>query len=88
MLYPRLVGQATGLHEVVVLFVLLAGAEAGGIWGALLAVPFTAFAGLVILYAVRLWRAGLPSPETDAPEPIVAAAETDRAPAIPAQAAH
>jgi predicted PurR-regulated permease PerM len=62
VLYPRLVGQATGLHEVVVLFALLAGAEAAGIWGALLAVPLTAFLGLVVLYGLRLWRAGLPLP--------------------------
>jgi predicted PurR-regulated permease PerM len=60
VLYPRLVGHATGLHEVVVLFVLLAGAEAGGIWGALLAVPLTAFVGLVIVYGLRLWHAGVP----------------------------
>jgi predicted PurR-regulated permease PerM len=60
VLYPRLVGHATGLHEVVVLFVLLAGAEAGGIWGALLAVPVTAFVGLAIVYGLRLWHAGVP----------------------------
>jgi predicted PurR-regulated permease PerM len=78
VLYPRLVGQATGLHAVVVLFALLAGAEAAGIWGALLAVPLTAFVGLVVLYSLRIWRAGLPLP----PSGITVAphAESDHAP--------
>jgi hypothetical protein len=29
ILYPRLVGNATGLHQVLILFVLIAGAEVG-----------------------------------------------------------
>jgi predicted PurR-regulated permease PerM len=56
ILYPRLVGSATGLHEVLVLFVLIAGAELGGIIGALLAVPVTALVGVVAVYAYRIWR--------------------------------
>jgi predicted PurR-regulated permease PerM len=54
ILYPRLVGDATGLHEVLVLFVLIAGAEVGGILGALLAVPVTALVGLAAVYAYRV----------------------------------
>jgi predicted PurR-regulated permease PerM len=56
ILYPRLVGSATGLHEVLVLFVLIAGAEVGGIMGALLAVPVTALVGLAAVYTYRVWQ--------------------------------
>jgi predicted PurR-regulated permease PerM len=58
ILYPRLVGSATGLHEVVVLFVLLAGAEVGGVVGALLAVPITALVALLAAYTYRVWKQG------------------------------
>jgi predicted PurR-regulated permease PerM len=57
VLYPRLVGHATGLHAVFALFLLLAGAEVGGILGALLAVPLAALAGLLILHTYRIWEA-------------------------------
>jgi predicted PurR-regulated permease PerM len=39
---PHFVGKATGLHPVVVLIALLAGAHMGGLIGALVAVPFVA----------------------------------------------
>jgi predicted PurR-regulated permease PerM len=53
VLYPKLVGAALGLHTLVVLFVLLAGLEVGGVVGVLFAAPMTA---LVIVTAVHLYR--------------------------------
>jgi predicted PurR-regulated permease PerM len=76
VLYPRLVGSATGLHEVLVLFVLLAGAEVGGIVGALLAVPITALVGLLAAYSYRVWKQGM-SPDFPEPSPPVVDPQSD-----------
>lgn len=59
ILYPRFVGKALGLHEVVVLFVLFAGLEVGKIWGVLFAAPVTALAIVTAVQSYRLWQ-GLP----------------------------
>ena len=56
VLYPRLVGAALGLHEVLVLFVLFAGLEVGGITGVLFAAPLTALAGVTIAQLYRFWQ--------------------------------
>lgn len=69
VLYPRLVGKALGLHEVLVLLVLLAGFEVGGIVGVLFAAPITA---LAIVTAVHLWRLW----HGDAPLSLAQAAQT------------
>lgn len=82
ILYPRLVGSATGLHEVLVLFVLIAGAELGGIIGALLAVPVTALVGVVAVYAYRLWHQAQ-HPHVPAPTPPVVDATDEHRPAPP-----
>jgi predicted PurR-regulated permease PerM len=42
LLAPQFVGRATGLHPLVVLVALLAGAHLAGLIGALVAVPFLA----------------------------------------------
>jgi predicted PurR-regulated permease PerM len=42
LLAPHFVGRATGLHPLVVMLGLLAGAHLGGLFGALVAVPFVA----------------------------------------------
>ena len=55
ILYPKLVGQALGLHEVVVLFVLFAGLEIDGIVGTLFAAPVAALAIVTIVHLYRLW---------------------------------
>ncbi len=55
VLYPRLVGRALGLHEVLVLFALLAGFEIGGITGVLFAAPLTALAAVTVAQLWRLW---------------------------------
>ena len=84
VLYPRLVGSATGLHEIVVLFVLLAGAEVGGVIGALLAVPLTALFGLLALYAYRIWsQSGRPGEPMPSPPAIDAAAPHEGLPSRP-----
>lgn len=60
VLYPKLVGSALGLHEVVVLFVLFAGLEINGIVGTLFAAPVAA---LVIVTTVHLYRLWLDLPD-------------------------
>jgi predicted PurR-regulated permease PerM len=58
VLVPYLVGRATGLHPLVVLIALLAGAHLAGLIGALVAVPLAAAAWelTVRLYVARLPR--------------------------------
>ena len=56
ILYPKLVGSALGLHEVLVLFVLFAGLEINGIVGVLFAAPVTAIAIVSIVHLYRLWQ--------------------------------
>lgn len=53
---PRIVGKAIGLHPVVSIVALVAGAELFGIWGALLAAPLTGLAQAVLLDAWVEWR--------------------------------
>lgn len=55
ILYPKLVGQALGLHEVLVLFVLFAGLEIDGIVGTLFAAPVAALAIVTVVHLYRLW---------------------------------
>jgi len=55
VLYPKLVGSALGLHEVVVLFVLFAGLEINGIVGTLFAAPIAALAIVTTVHLYRLW---------------------------------
>ena len=59
VLYPRLVGAALGLHEVLVLFILFAGFEVSGLTGVLFAAPLTALSGVTLVQLYRLWQ-GLP----------------------------
>ncbi len=59
ILYPKLVGQALGLHEVLVLFVLFAGLEIDGIVGTLFAAPVAALSIVTVVHLYRLWM-GLP----------------------------
>ncbi|HEX4203712.1 MAG TPA: AI-2E family transporter [Ktedonobacteraceae bacterium] len=49
---PRIVGKAVGLHPVVSLLALVAGAELFGVWGALFASPI---AGVVQTLIIALW---------------------------------
>ncbi len=62
VLYPRLVGAALGLHEVLVLFVLFVGLEVGGIVGVLFAAPLTALTAVTVAQLLRFWRGAPPMP--------------------------
>ena len=62
VLYPKLVGRALGLHEVAVLFALLAGLELGGLVGVLFAAPITALALAAGQLIWRIWRNEPPHP--------------------------
>ena len=50
---PRIVGSAIGLHPVISIIALIAGAELFGLWGALFAAPI---AGVVQAVTVAFWR--------------------------------
>ncbi|HVN80401.1 MAG TPA: AI-2E family transporter [Terriglobia bacterium] len=52
LIYPRLVGRGMHMHPVAIILAILAGAEAGGMFGALVAIPFVGIASI----AVRHWR--------------------------------
>lgn len=56
ILYPRLVGSALGLHEVLTLFILFAGFEAGGVIGVLFAAPLTALGFVTLAQCYRFWQ--------------------------------
>ena len=51
---PRIIGRALGLHPVVAILALVAGAELFGIWGAIFAAPL---AGLLLAALIALWKA-------------------------------
>jgi len=53
VLAPRIVGGAVGLHPVISLLALTAGAELFGPWGAIFAAPF---AGMVQAFLTAFWR--------------------------------
>jgi predicted PurR-regulated permease PerM len=56
IVYPKLVGDALGLHSVVVLFLLFAGLESAGIIGALLAAPVAALCITTASHIYRYWQ--------------------------------
>ncbi len=56
ILGPRVVGRAVGLHPVVSIIALAAGAERFGIWGALFAAPLAGLAQVVIVDLWQEWR--------------------------------
>lgn len=56
ILYPKLVGKALNLHEVLVLFVLFAGLEVDGIIGTLFAAPIASLALVTLVHLYRLWQ--------------------------------
>lgn len=57
---PRIVGQSIGLHPVVSLFALIAGAELFGLWGALFASPIAGVLQAVIITFWQEWRQSHP----------------------------
>ncbi len=55
-LSPRLVGRGIGLHDVWVLFAVLAGGAIAGFLGVIVAVPVAAVIGVAVRHAVRRYR--------------------------------
>jgi len=55
-LTPRMVGRQIRLHDVWVVFAVLAGGSLFGFWGALLAVPVAGCVGVLVRFAVRRYR--------------------------------
>ena len=66
---PRVIGSGVGLHPLMVIFALLAGAQVGGILGMILAVPVAASLRVVAIYLFPQLTAPIPRtpPETTAP---------------------
>lgn len=56
VLTPKLVGKSVGLHEVWVMFALMAGGSLFGFVGVLLAVPVAAVIGVLLRYALFRYR--------------------------------
>ncbi|MEO1192165.1 MAG: AI-2E family transporter [Pseudomonadota bacterium] len=56
ILTPRLVGRGIGLHDVWVLFAVLAGGTVAGFLGVLVAVPVAAVIGVMVRHAIRRYR--------------------------------
>jgi predicted PurR-regulated permease PerM len=50
ILYPRIVGGSVGLHPVVSIFALMAGATLFGVWGMLMAVPVAASIQILLVF--------------------------------------
>ena len=55
-LVPRLTGNAVGLHPLAAMLALLAGFEAGGVIGALFAVPIVGLIWVLVSTVVLTWR--------------------------------
>lgn len=55
-LTPRLVGRQIRLHDLWVIFAVLAGGAIFGFWGALLAVPVAGCLGVLVRFALRRYR--------------------------------
>jgi predicted PurR-regulated permease PerM len=53
---PRVVGQAVGVHPVVSIIAVAAGAELFHVWGALLAAPLAGLSQVIIVDIWRQWR--------------------------------
>ncbi len=72
VLVPRLMGQVVGIHPLMVLFGLLAGAAIAGPWGALFGVPVTAVAFMMLrsFYHQVLQASTLYSPIAPEAEPM------------------
>lgn len=56
ILTPRLVGRQIRLHDLWVIFAVLAGGAVFGFWGALLAVPVAGCLGVLVRFASRRYR--------------------------------
>lgn len=78
---PRIVGHAVGIHPIIAISALIAGAELFGILGALFVVPVVGVLQAVIVSLWREWRAN--QPELFPKKKAVTAAEVSTEPASP-----
>jgi predicted PurR-regulated permease PerM len=64
---PRVLGKGVGLHPLMVIFALLSGAQLGGIFGMILAIPLFASVRVVLIYLFPQLTAPIPvtSPESE-----------------------
>ena len=67
IVYPRVVGASVGLHPVVSIFALMAGATMFGIWGLLLATPVAASLQIVLMCAFPKLACKPPAALIDSP---------------------
>jgi predicted PurR-regulated permease PerM len=81
VLGPRIVGQAVGLPPFVSLVAIVAGAEAGGILGALFAVPATALFVTLAGAAIEEWKEQTTAVPEALPREVVPAKPADNEPA-------
>jgi predicted PurR-regulated permease PerM len=72
---PRIVGKGVGLHPLMVIFALLAGAQVGGVFGMILAVPFFASLRVIAIHLFPQLTAPIPQNAAEAKEPETASAE-------------
>ncbi len=49
---PRLLREGVGLHPILVIVALLAGAQIAGLWGAIFGIPFVAIVNLLLRYVI------------------------------------
>jgi predicted PurR-regulated permease PerM len=71
IVYPRIVGGSVGLHPVVSIFSLMAGATLFGIWGILVAVPVAASLQIILTYAFPKLTQAPPQGLLESPPPLV-----------------
>ncbi|MGI8913661.1 MAG: AI-2E family transporter [Chloroflexota bacterium] len=83
VLGPRIVGQAVGLPPFVSLVAIVAGAEAGGILGALFAVPATALFVTLAGAAIEEWKAQTTAVPEALPPEVIPATSMNNEPAPP-----
>lgn len=74
---PRVLGKGVGLHPLMVIFALLSGAQLGGIFGMILAIPLFASMRVVLIYLFPQLTAPIPatSPESENETPAEATRE-------------
>ncbi len=70
ILVPNIMGQVIGVHPLVVIFAMLAGAEIAGLFGILLAVPIVALGREVVLFfrpriSLEKWKPAATPPAVD-----------------------
>ena len=79
---PRIVGHAVGLHPIISISALIAGAELFGILGALFVAPVVGLIQAIIISLWREWRAA--HPDQFPQKPIMVESKTENVPSQPA----